>query len=550
VLKRSKMGRAAIVAAYLVVFWVLLPGALFALALWLDRTFGREPSPWLGGLAIAGAGAALLAWGSVELWRGGKGLPISALPPPRLTRRGPYRIVRHPIYVGFNLLVFGAGLAIGSFAMAWIVAPVFLPLWVAYALVEERGLVRRHGESYRRYRRRVGLLPRLGLYRVAQLVMILRLLPSRVIGRENVPTRGPVVLVANHACYLDFLLVGFATWRKMHILTTAEAYRGGALAWLLRWIINVPVRRYRVDPVACREIVRLLAEGEVIAIFPEGERSVLGNYAGAKPEVANVLARLAVPVVPVGISGAYDIGPRWAGKLRRRPATLRVGPPVQWNGEDPARAIDRALRALIDEDPQRAHLEGLPRDRLHRALWRCPGCLDESGWRAEQLSCSNCGASYRPTPDGRFVDKDGVEKTLGELGRSVWEASESPLAVPASMWRERSMFGPIRPLQFVGSGTLHLGPNRLRFDDLLELPIESIRSTTTERADTLQLATNNGMWQFRLQGVSPFRLQRALDHWRGATSTEPRRRPPGLLLRRAVASAPSREDDGAAAAEE
>jgi 1-acyl-sn-glycerol-3-phosphate acyltransferase len=59
-------------------------------------------------------------------------------------------------------------------------------------------------------------------------------------------------------------------------------------------------------------MLRLLAEGEVIGMAVETERSVLGRYQGVPEDVAGIIARLGVPVVPVGISGSYDSGPRWA----------------------------------------------------------------------------------------------------------------------------------------------------------------------------------------------------------------------------------------------
>lgn len=69
----------------------------------LDRAAGWTARPWWGGGAVLVAGLALAAWAMTELWRGGGGLPVSALPPPRFTRRGPYALVRHPIYLGFTM---------------------------------------------------------------------------------------------------------------------------------------------------------------------------------------------------------------------------------------------------------------------------------------------------------------------------------------------------------------------------------------------------------------------------------------------------------------
>ena len=518
----GKKSRAAIVVVYVVVFWLVLPAALWWTATWIDlqMDWPRRPTWW--GMVVLLPGVAALAWGIGELWWTGHGLPVSALPPPRIVRRGPYRTVRHPIYVGFNITVAGAGLVIGSTGLLAVVAPALLPIWMAYAAFEERGLVRRFGHAYLRYRRQVGMLPRFGLYRLAQLLMAARAIPVKRRGVANVPKTGPAILVANHACYLDPLILGTITSRRVRMLATAEAYRGGIMGWAVRRFVNIPVRRYRTDPVACREMLRVLGEGDLIGMFVESERTVLGGYGGAIDRVARIASRIPVPVIPVGIAGAYDCGPRWAGMLRRRPVTLRVGPPLDLSRGDPKVTIDAAIRGLLPDDPQPVELEGLPMERMSRALWRCPTCLDEAGWRPGELSCTTCGARWTATEDGRLADRDGGSRPLAEIGRPVWDAADdAPIVDQATGWIERDMYGRIGPLEPLGAAELTVGPTGVRFGEL-DIPIDRIRTTSTERADTLQLASSDTMWQLRPATASVFRLQRAVDRWReksGATSS-------------------------------
>ena len=512
--------KALIVAVYAVVFWVLLPTGLWLLARGLDRAAGWSAAPSMLGCAVLVGGLAIVEWAFGTLWLEGRTLPVSALPPSGLVRRGPYAIVRHPVYLGYNVAVFGAGLTVGSPALAWIVSPLFAPAWIAYARAEERFLVRRFGGAYRHYRRRVGLLPRPSLYPVVHAVQrAFRPLDATVHGREHIPVAGPVVLVFSHACYLDPGFVGVATRRPIRFLTTAQSYRRPLLAWFVRGFGNVPVRRYRPDPAACREMLRLLADGEVIGMAPEGERAILGEYQGAAPGVARIVARLGVPVVPVGISGNYDCGPRWAGVLRRRPVQVRVGPPLAW---DPARpphlVVDDAIRALLDADPQPVHLAGLAPARIARALWRCPRCGDEAGWTAAALCCAACGARWEATAGGRFrgPGADGLEVTLADLGRVVRRFPEpGPLVARAMAFHEASSYEPIRPLQFRAAGELRVAPDGLRIGDIA-IAIPDIRSTSTEHGDTLQLALRDAMWQFRFLEGSAFRAQLAVDRWRRA----------------------------------
>jgi 1-acyl-sn-glycerol-3-phosphate acyltransferase len=515
----TRTARAATVALYVALFW----GALPVLLWWLAR-FGEHALRWRGrthavGWPIALTGAALILGAIATLRREGGGLPVSAVPPPALARGAPYSHMRHPLYLGFNVMLFGAGLAAGSPVLAWVVAPLFLPVWIGYALLEERALVRRFGDRYRHYRTCVGLLPALPGLEITRFVG--RLYPLTIEGRGLIPKKGPAILVANHSCYLDPVFVGCATRRRVHFLATAEMYRSrlGRAYAAQRGL--VPVRRYRPDPAACRETLRLLSDGALVCVFVEGERGVLGQYQGADPSVSRFLHRLPYPVIPVGVSGSYDCGPRWADSLRRRPVRVRVGPPIVWGDADPTFVLDRALLTLQDANPQAVHLEGLPRERIGRVLWRCPACLDEPGWSASALCCARCGERYEATPEGLFRERQGRLLHLADLGHRI-EAGveEGPLSVRAEGWREESWSGPIRPLAPLGAGVLEVSRVGLRFGSM-ELSLDALRSVSTERADVLQVATDSEMFQFRLIEGSVFRSRRALDRWRLST---PRRR--------------------------
>ena len=513
--------RYSIVALYVVAFWVALPLALVAAANGLDAALHLALASSAWGWVLLVGGLAFLVWAALWLRIRGGGLPVSALPPPRLVVSGPYGLVRHPMYLGYNVALVGLALVLGSPGLLMIGGPVFLLGWVIYALIEERGLRRRFGAEYRAYQGEVAIWPRLPLYRIIQVLVAARALPVTVERRTFLP-RGPYIIVANHACYMDPVFLSRLTWRRIRFLATAEAFRPHLLGWALRRSGAIPLRRYRVDPVACRAMLRRLAYGEIIGLFVEGERSPLGVYEGAMPRAASIIARLGVPVIPVGINGDYDAGPRWSDTLRRRPVTLRIGPPIDFAGKDPAQALDAAITALLDTDGPRVHLKGLPRAKLSRVLWACPRCLNEPQWDAAALRCGACGARFTPTSDGLFADTDGRMQTLATLGaRLVAVAHSVPeISCDAQGARERTSVGPIRPLEPIGAGSLHLSREALTFTPHapspcapVSIPMWQIRSVTTERADTLQVATATAVWQFRPSDMSVFRLYQIVMVW-------------------------------------
>ena len=514
--------RIAIVVGYVAVFWLFLPLGLVGAGLAIDAVLGLAPAPSPWGWPLVVVGLAFVCHAALVLRRDGLGLPISALPPRKLVTRGPYRLVRHPIYVSYQVALVGMALLLGSPGLIVLAGPGFLLGWVAYALDEERRLRRRFGEAYRHYQSEVGLLPRPPFYRVAWALLRLGALPVGVEYQAPLP-RGAFVVVANHACYLDPVLLTRITARRIRFLTTAEMFRGALPGWVFRCSGGVPLRRYRPDASACRTMLRLLEAGEIVGIFPEGERSPLGAYQGAMESVAAILPRLGVPVIPVGISGSYDVGPRWSDALRRRPVKLRVGRPVVWRDCDPKRALDAAIIALLDEPEPRVRLAGLRLSKLHRVLWACPRCFDEAGWRAAELRCLQCGARFYPEADGSLVGAEGQRVTLTSLGtRLAARAGETTeIACRARGFNERSSRGSIGPLVPLGVGDLRITLEGLSFEARVErvvLPLARILSTTTERADTLQVAAESEMWQFRVDDrASVFRLALALKAWSAAS---------------------------------
>lgn len=152
-----------IVAAYVVVFFVLLPVLLWGLGGRWDTALRlpRLPAP-LAASTLGALAAVVGTWGMAAsmyaLWTVGRGLPISHLPPSRLVTSGPYRWFRHPIYVSYTLAFAGAGLLAGSIGRGLLAPLVLTAGWVVYAVrFEEPRLVARHGPRGRAHLERTPL---------------------------------------------------------------------------------------------------------------------------------------------------------------------------------------------------------------------------------------------------------------------------------------------------------------------------------------------------------------------------------------------------------
>lgn len=123
-----------------------------------------------------------------------------------------------------------------------------------------------------------------------------------VLESDRMPRTGPVLVVGNHAGVLDGPMMAAFSPRPVHALTKQEMFTG-PLAWALRAVGQVKVDRYGVDVAAIRTALRVLREGRVAGVFPEGTRG-RGDWSQAFHHGAAYLALVTgAPIVPVTFIG-------------------------------------------------------------------------------------------------------------------------------------------------------------------------------------------------------------------------------------------------------
>lgn len=144
----------------------------------------------------------------------------------------------------------------------------------------------------------------------------------QVIGRSHIPQKGPCLLVANHASFLDPFLICTAAPRIIHYITYAFFYYHPAFHWFCKRAYCIPVKKEGNDVSTLKQTFRLLKQGEIVGIFPEGARSETGKLGNAAPGTALIALKTGVPVVPAGIVGAYQAFPR--GATFPKPASITV----------------------------------------------------------------------------------------------------------------------------------------------------------------------------------------------------------------------------------
>src|SRR5690348_2111009 len=128
----------------------------------------------------------------------------------------------------------------------------------------------------------------------------------RTEGLENIPKDGPVILASDHISWFDIPLVSIRVPRITHYMAKIELFGMPVLGGILRLLGAFPVRRGEGDREALRTSQRVLQEGHLLTIFPEGHRSG-GHLIEGKSGVALIALRAGVPVIPVAVYGTENI---------------------------------------------------------------------------------------------------------------------------------------------------------------------------------------------------------------------------------------------------
>ncbi|MFC2034513.1 lysophospholipid acyltransferase family protein [Chloroflexota bacterium] len=148
----------------------------------------------------------------------------------------------------------------------------------------------------------------------------------QVMGRENIPTQGPLLVVANHLHLADPPLVAVSLGRIVIFMAKEELFRSRFSRYFVGGFGAFPVCRGQMDRKAVRQAEKVLADGLALVMFPEAKRSKNAQLQSAFPGSALIALRGGVPILPVAITGTEMIrGITWL--LRRPQITVNIGHP-------------------------------------------------------------------------------------------------------------------------------------------------------------------------------------------------------------------------------
>ncbi|MFD2640335.1 lysophospholipid acyltransferase family protein [Piscibacillus salipiscarius] len=171
----------------------------------------------------------------------------------------------------------------------------------------------------------------------------------KVIGKENIPKNGPVIICSNHISNFDPPVVGITSPRDIHFMAKEELFEK---SWLNKILTNVgafPVKRGMRDRNALRNGLKLLEEGHTLGLFPEGTRSKDGEVKRGLAGAGFFAMRSNATVIPCAIIGTYK---------KFSPIKVVYGQPIEFksmqtekpNAQEVTDEIMDHIKRLLDEN--------------------------------------------------------------------------------------------------------------------------------------------------------------------------------------------------------
>ncbi len=178
----------------------------------------------------------------------------------------------------------------------------------------------------------------------------------RVEGAHHLPASGPVILAGNHLSFADHYFPPMLTRRRVTYLAKSDFFTGcGVTGRLQRAFFEalgmVPLDRAGASAAqsALERGTRVLAEGGILGIYPEGTRSPDGRLHKGKTGVARLALATGAPVVPVAMIGTDVVQPPGVLVPRLGPVRVRIGAPLDFSRYAGGEHDRFVLRSITDE---------------------------------------------------------------------------------------------------------------------------------------------------------------------------------------------------------
>lgn len=144
----------------------------------------------------------------------------------------------------------------------------------------------------------------------------------KVNGKENIPKEGGALICPNHVHAMDSVSLVAHSKRRIYALAKEDFYKNKLIKWYAKTCGIYPIKQNSADIDAIKVSLKLLKEGKLLLIFPEGTRNGMAKGKPVKNGPMLIAIKAGVPIIPVGIKGEFK---------PFRKVTINIGKPIYYN---------------------------------------------------------------------------------------------------------------------------------------------------------------------------------------------------------------------------
>ncbi len=350
-------------------------------------------------------------------------------------------------------------------------------------------------------------------------------------GRENVPRKGPALILSNHVGFFDPVQLIIAAHRNIHFMTTQATMTDPMLGRVMQLFGAVPKQKAVADPRAIQGMRDWAKLGAMVGLFPEGERTWDGRPLPILPGIERLVRLLRVPVITARIENADHVTPRWALRARRGRIRITFDAPQSFERKTPLPEIRSFIETRLAVDPAQAQRWPVNGKYLARGvsnvLFACPACQELEGLREENehVECRACKRSWRVTADAH-LEGEGEREPLYGLVPAMhahfakkWDAAvdAEPGAFLFRSLDAVELMVDDEQHELIATGRLEVYGDHLQLVLGKEVPwrveIDGIAAMTVELTRRLQLVMRDGRrFEFAIPRESVLKFKGAVDH--------------------------------------
>lgn len=158
---------------------------------------------------------------------------------------------------------------------------------------------------------------------------------KKINGLENIPKEGSFIVSANHASYIDHLILSSIIvthiGKKVHYLAKKEHFETFFQRIWHKNVGAIPIDRQAGGVEALKVAIGYLKDNHVIGIYPEGTRTLNGELQRAKTGAARLALAAKVPILPVGFTNTFNILPKGKRIPHFKRTDVNIGKPIYFN---------------------------------------------------------------------------------------------------------------------------------------------------------------------------------------------------------------------------